>query len=377
MGGDSTPIEGHLLVVWGVPEPKAELDALRNKYPSLKVTYRQATVAFSDPTTIARLSGEEVSDDEWLSATHLATMSYLPPAHLVPAVAKNLKFIQLTSAGVNHLAAHPVFTSTTIPICSTSGIHGPPISEWVALQILADSHLQRTMYQWQAERRWPRAAGDSTLGFRDSVGRRVGILGYGSIGRQSARVLSAMGMDIIAYTANPRTTPESKRDTGFIVPGTLGDREGTLPIAWHSGTDKASLHAFLGADLDYVLLALPLTGSTKQILGAEEFEILGRSGAFVLNIGRGESMDQDALIAALKKPLGEGGLRGAALDVATPEPLPETSELWGLKNVTITPHVSAWNGRYLERTIGVLEENLERGARGEGLVNVVDRERGY
>lgn len=62
MGGDSTPIEGHLLVVWGVPEPKAELDALRNKYPSLKVTYRQATVAFSDPATIARLSGEEVSD---------------------------------------------------------------------------------------------------------------------------------------------------------------------------------------------------------------------------------------------------------------------------------------------------------------------------
>jgi phosphoglycerate dehydrogenase-like enzyme len=85
---------------------------------------------------------------------------------------------------VNHLAAHPIFTSTTIPICSTSGIHGPPISEWVALQILADSHLQRTMYQWQSERRWPRAAGDSTLGFRDSVGRRVGILGYGSIGRQ-------------------------------------------------------------------------------------------------------------------------------------------------------------------------------------------------
>ncbi|OBT76295.1 hypothetical protein VF21_03343 [Pseudogymnoascus sp. 05NY08] len=376
MGGE-TPIEGHLLVVWGVPEPKQQIAALRLKYPNLKITYKQASVAFADPATIARLSEEDVSDDEWLSATHLATMSYLPPARLVPAFTKNVKFIQLTSAGVNHLAAHPIFTSTSIPITTTSGIHGPPISEWVALQILADSHLQRTMYKWQSERRWVRAAGDSTLGFRDSVGRRVGILGYGSIGRQSARVLTAMGMEVIAYTANPRTTPESKRDTGFIVPGTLGDREGSLPVAWHSGTDKASLHAFLGADLDYVLLALPLTGSTKQILGAEEFEILGRTGAYVLNIGRGESVDQDALIAALKKPLGEGGLRGAALDVTTPEPLPESSELWGLENVVITPHVSAWNGRYLERTIGVLEENLERGARGEGLVNAVDRERGY
>lgn len=111
-------------------------------------------------------------------------MSYLPPARLVPTFTKNVKFIQLTSAGVNHLAAHPIFTSSSIPITTTSGIHGPPISEWVALQILSDSHLQRTMYKWQSERRWVRAAGDSTLGLRDSVGRRVGILGYGSIGRQ-------------------------------------------------------------------------------------------------------------------------------------------------------------------------------------------------
>ncbi|KFY19560.1 hypothetical protein V491_04361 [Pseudogymnoascus sp. VKM F-3775] len=376
MGGE-TPIEGHLLVVFAVPEPKQEIDGLRLKYPNLKVTYKKASVAFSDPDTIARLSGEEISDDEWLSATHLITMSYLPPARLIPIITKSLKFIQLTSAGVNHLATHPIFTSTSIPITTTSGIHGPPISEWVALQILSDNHLQRTMYKWQSERRWVRAAGDSTAGLRDGVGRRVGILGYGSIGRQSARVLSAMGMDIIAYTASPRTTPESKRDKGFIVPGTLGDRDGTLPIAWHSGTDKTSLHGFLSADLDYVLLAVPLTGSTRQILGAEEFEILGRNGAYILNISRGESVDQDALIAALKKPLGEGGLRGAALDVATPEPLPESSELWGLENVTITPHVSAWNGRYIERAIGVLEENLRRGAKGEELVNVVDRKKGY
>ncbi|KFY28003.1 hypothetical protein V493_03137 [Pseudogymnoascus sp. VKM F-4281 (FW-2241)] len=376
MGGE-TPIEGHLLVVWGVPEPKEEIAKLRLQHPNLKVTYKQAKVAFADPLTIARHSEEEVSDDEWLSATYIATMSYLPPPRLVPSIIKNLKFVQLTSAGVNHLAMHPLFTSTSLPIATTSGIHGPPISEWVALQILSDSHLQRTMYKWQSERNWVKAAGVSTYGFRDGVGRRVGILGYGSIGRQTARVLSAMGMDIVAYTASPRTTPESKRDTGFIVPGTLGDREGSIPIAWHSGTDKASLHSFLGADLDYVVLALPLTGSTKQILGAEEFEILGRSGAYVLNISRGESIDQDALIAALKKPLGEGGLRGAALDVATPEPLPESSELWDLENVTITPHVSAWNGRYLERTLGVLNENLEREAKGEGLVNAVDRERGY
>lgn len=186
-----------------------------------------------------------------------------------------------------------------------------------------------------------------------------------------------MGMTIIAYTAHPRLTPESRRDTGYIVPGTLGDRAGTLPTAWHSGTTTASLHSFLRADLDYLLVALPLTSATAQILGAEELAILGRRGAFVLNISRGEAIDQDALVAALKRPVGEGGLRGAALDVTTPEPLPAESELWGLENVTVTPHVSAWNGRYVERTMGVLGENLGREERGEGLVNLVDREVGY
>ena len=186
-----------------------------------------------------------------------------------------------------------------------------------------------------------------------------------------------MGMEVVAYTARPRTTPESRRDDGFIVPGTLGDREGTLPVAWHSGVDKASLHAFLGADLDYVLIALPLTAATKEILGAEEFAVLGKKNAFILNISRGESVDQDALIAALKTPQEEGGLRGAALDVTSPEPLPADSELWGLENVTITPHVSAWNARYFERALGVLVENVERVGRGEKLVNEIDRKRGY
>jgi hypothetical protein len=73
-----------------------------------------------------------------------------------------------------------------------------------------------------------------------------------------ARVAKAMGMDVIAYTASPRLTPESKRDDGFIVPGT-GDPEGEFPSAWYSGTDKESLHKFLGQDIDLLVLAVPLT----------------------------------------------------------------------------------------------------------------------
>ena len=112
-------------------------------------------------------------------------MSSLPPAHIIAKITKSLKFVQLTSAGANHVSSHPMFTDTTIPFLTTSGIHGPPISEWVVLQILADSHLQRTMYKWQGEREWVNVFGNGKdFAFRDGIGRRVGILGYGSIGRQ-------------------------------------------------------------------------------------------------------------------------------------------------------------------------------------------------
>ena len=87
-------------------------------------------------------------------------------------------------------------------------------------------------------------------------------------------------------------------------------------------------------------------------------------------------MTQD-LIEALKKKSNEGGLRGAALDVTDPEPLPKDSELWDLENVSITPHVSGLGTLYAERSFAILEENLTRFEQGRGLINVVDREKGY
>ena len=181
-------------------------------------------------------------------------------------------------------------------------------------------------------------------------------------------------MDVIAYTASPRKTPESKRDTGYIVPGT-GDEDGTIPSAWYSGVDKASLHNFLKQDIDVLLVAVPLTDQTRHSLGKEEFEILGKNNAFLVNIARGSIIVQDDLIAALKQK--EGGLRGAALDVTDPEPLGPESELWDLENVAITPHNSGQGSTYVERSFQVLERNLTNLERGRRLINVVNRERGY
>lgn len=184
-------------------------------------------------------------------------------------------------------------------------------------------------------------------------------------------------MDIIAFTASPRKTPESKKDTGYIVPHT-GDPDGTLPSAWYSGLDKASLHHFLAQDIDVLLVSVPLTDVTLHFLGKEEFEILGKQkNAFVANISRGAILQQDDLIAALKKKPQEGGLRGAALDVTDPEPLNKESELWDLENVAVTPHISASGTAYLPRSFEILEINLANLERGRELINVVDRKKGY
>lgn len=182
-------------------------------------------------------------------------------------------------------------------------------------------------------------------------------------------------MDVVAYTATPKDTPEKKKDSGFIVPGT-GDPDGSIPSAWYSGLDKTSLHNFLAQDIDVLLVSVPLTNETRHFLSTKEFSILSQDGkrpAFIANIARGPILDQDALITSLK----DGTLAGAALDVTDPEPLPSSSELWGLDNVTVTPHISGVGQAYTDRAFQILEIQLERRAKGEKLINVVRRERGY
>jgi lactate dehydrogenase-like 2-hydroxyacid dehydrogenase len=184
--------------------------------------------------------------------TYLTTLFWLPPnAASIPST----KLIQFTSAGTNHVSNHPIYTDSKIPLCSANGIHGPQIAEWVVMMDLVHSHKYTDLYDAQKAHRWNQKDG---MKVSDRVGKRVGILGYGSIGRQVARVSKAMGMDVIAYTASARETPEARRDDGFIVPGT-GDPEGTLPSRWFSGTGKEALHEFLKQEIDLLVIGVPLT----------------------------------------------------------------------------------------------------------------------
>ncbi|KAL9626523.1 MAG: hypothetical protein Q9204_007236 [Flavoplaca sp. TL-2023a] len=386
----------HLLVILPFESPNAIFDRIRRNHPYIKITFYQ--LAFTDTPWKGRF---EVPREIFQDATFLITLSALPPS---PQDCPNLELIHFTSAGTNHIANSPIYTNTTIPLTTSSGIHGPQIAEWVLMTMLTSSHHYALLHKWQNDHRWGQEdkSGIGLLrNLHDKVGQRLGVLGYGSIGRQVGNVAKAMGMDVIAYTARPRTTPESKHDTGFIVPHT-GDPEGKIPSAWYSGTDKRDLHHFLAQDIDHLLVSVPLTKETTHLLGEEEFKILSKRNAFVTNISRGPIIDQPALISALKafddytSPMADGGgefsvapeadlkadtsipgIRGAALDVTDPEPLPKDDPLWDAPNCIVTPHISGLGSAYVDRCFQVFEVNLDRREKGERLINVVDRERGY
>ncbi|KAF4835142.1 D-2-hydroxyacid dehydrogenase [Colletotrichum tropicale] len=335
-------LKGQKLLILSQFKPDEDFYAkLHSQFPDLKVVYHELGFPEKKP-------GSTFDESEWKDVTILLTGSALPD----PEQAPKLQYVQLQSAGANHILKHPLFTDTDAVFATANGVHGPQISEWIISTYLSFQH------------QLPK--------YIDNFREGKGILGYGSIGRQTARVATALGFKVHAYTLHPRPTPESKRDNGYSPPG-LGDPEGKFPAKWFSGASKADLHAFLGSGLDLLVVATPLTDKTSHLLAAEEFRILSAKKTFVSNIARGPIVNTDDLIKALD----DGLIRGAALDVTDPEPLPEGHPLWKAKNLLITPHISGMSTSYTERILGILDLNLERLSQGKRLVNVVNKKEGY
>lgn len=195
-----------------------------------------------------------------------------------------------------------------------------------------------------------------------------GIMGYGAIGRQCANVGRALGMDVVAYTRRERKTPESRQEAGYSVAG-LGDADGLVPSAWYHGSEEADVNNFLSQDLDLLILSLPLTPATRGLIKKKQFEILAKKKTFLVNIGRGPLVNTNDLIDALEN----GTIRGAALDVTDPEPLPQDHPLWKAPNLFITPHVSWVSNHYYDRILEILEINLDRLHSDQPLLNNVER----
>jgi phosphoglycerate dehydrogenase-like enzyme len=233
---------------------------------------------------------------------------------------------------------------------------------------MRNGYLDYAGYQKQAK--WTNTLFD----VQDSPGMRMGILGYGAIGRQCARLANAMGVEVYAFTRSERSTPEQRRDDSYCLPG-MGDPDGLIPTKWFHGSSKDAVNEFLGQDLDILVLCLPLTETTKSIIGREQFEILAKNKkkTFLSNVARGKHVDTDALVEALH----QGQIRGAALDVTDPEPLPDGHPLFTAPNVFITPHIGWRTPNYFKRILAIVEANLEILNNGDPVLNAVNREHHY
>ena len=301
---------------------------------------------------------EKIPLEVWREVEILYTFNTLPPPEWVP----RLRWVQLHSAGADHVLEHPLFRSP-VEFTTASGVHAINIAEYVFAMALAWFHRLPRMLEWQARGQWPPDRERWALFVPEELwGKTIGIVGYGSIGRQVARLAKAFGMRVLAMQRG-----EDHRDHGFVFPGT-GDPEGTLPDRFYT---PAQLHEML-AESDIVVIAVPLTPETRGMFNEAAFRAMKRD-AFLINIARGSVCEEPALIRALQ----EGWIGGAALDVFEQEPLPPEHPLWRLPNVLISPHVAGFTPRYDARAAQIFEENLARYMRGEPLLNRVDKARGY
>jgi phosphoglycerate dehydrogenase-like enzyme len=198
----------------------------------------------------------------------------------------------------------------------------------------------------QARREWTR------FWPRVLAGQTVGIVGLGSIGRAVARLAKAFDMRVLGV----RRSGAPLECADYEVDGIFGPLD-LLNVL---------------AESDYVVLALPLTEETHHLIGELALRAM-KPSAYRIHVSRGAVIDEAALVRALK----EGEVAGAGLDVFESEPLPPESELWGMDNVIISPHIAGGTPRYMELAVDLFCENLRRYLAGEPLRNVVDTKRGY
>ncbi|HJX07109.1 MAG TPA: D-2-hydroxyacid dehydrogenase [Actinomycetota bacterium] len=258
------------------------------------------------------------------------------------AGATRLRWIQTASDGVDGLL-FPALAGSDVVVTNARGVFDDPIAEWAIAAMLAFTTGLTTSVVDQTHRRWT----DGRR--RDRVaGQHLVVVGPGPIGRATAVRAIALGMTVEAVGRGARTDD------------VLGPIVG--PDGFHEALGRA----------DHVLDALPFTPATRAMFDAKAFDAMRASAHFV-NVGRGATVDEDALIDAIRS----GVIAGASLDVFVEEPLPADSPLWSMPTVAVSPHVSGDLHDWEETVVAVFVDNLRRFVAGDPLRNAVDTEAGF
>ena len=256
-------------------------------------------------------------------------------------LARRLRWVHVAGAGVDAVMSSEIAASDVV-VTNARGVFNQSIAETVVAMMLLFAKDMITTIALQSRLTWLH---------RDTemlAGQTALIVGAGEIGRAIGRSIGALGVEVTGVATSER--PD--QDLGLVR--SVSDLDTLLP------------------DADYVVLVLPLTDLTRGLIGAEQLNLM-KATARLINVGRGQLVDEDALIAALQS----GSIGGAALDVFHTEPLPPDSPLWTMPNVMVSPHMAADFHGWLDALADQFYENLGRWLSGRPLLNVVDKELGY
>lgn len=257
----------------------------------------------------------------------------------------HLELLQLNSAGAN-LYTEPGVLPEGTKLCCASGAYGLSLSEYMVGEILAAKRKLFVYHDNQKKRYWHEEGSVSSI-----YGSTTLVWGMGDIGEEFALRMKAMGSHIIGVRRSRSEKPEYVDELY-----TVEQIDELLPRA------------------DIVAMSLPGTPETASVMGEQRLRAM-KPDALLLNVGRGNAIDQEALLTVLR----EGHLGHVVLDVTEPEPLPEDSHLWSIDRVHITPHIA---GKFhlretLNRVVRIAADNTKRLASGEPLLNQIDFETGY
>lgn len=260
----------------------------------------------------------------------------------------SIEWVHVRSAGIDFIVSDELSSMNSIPITNAKGQFSSSLAEYtmMACSYFAKD-LPRLLKQKQAKN-WEK------YNVEELRGKVLGIVGYGDIGRACAKVAHVYGMKIVALRRNPQLSQHDPYCTTVY------------------GTDKNSLNQLM-SESDYIVCSAPSTVETRGMVNRDAFHAV-KEGAVFINLGRGPVIDEEALIEALKN----GKLKGAALDVFSEEPLPQSNELWDLDNVLLSPHNMDQTATFMhEATEFFVYENLPRFICGKDLLNPVDPKLGY
>jgi len=306
---------------------EADLAQIRAKVPHMTILHTR----------------ERASIQDHLEEIEIAAGGF--PHDLLPQ-ARNLRWLQQWGAGADWLLRYPEAVELPFVLTNASGVHAIPISEHIFALLLAFARDLPHAFRGQCRREWRSYQEQEVF---ELAGQTLLLVGVGAIGQRTAQLAQAFGMQVLGI----------RRDPGRAVPG----------VAAMHGPE--ALDALL-PQADAVVLTVPLTAETRHMIGEPQLRAM-KSTAVLVNIGRGGTIHEEALVRALQ----EGWIRGAGLDVFETEPLPPDSPLWQMENVIITGHYSGKTPHYDRRAMAIFLDNLERYVEGRPLRNVVDKRRGY